>query len=66
MSKKTNWANVDKRIRERYTKDAAAVQASLDSLPDLADACEAIDLEQPALIREEEPTTEGETAPSLN
>ena len=66
MSKKTNWANVDKRIRERFTKDAAAVQASLDSLPDLADACEGVDIEQPALVREEEQDAEGETDSTLN
>jgi hypothetical protein len=53
MSKKTDWANFDKRIRDRFADDPAAVQAALDKLPDLSDVVETIDVEQPALVREE-------------
>ena len=53
MSKKTDWAQVDKRIRHRLVDDAAAVEEALDALPDLADQCEVVDVEQPALVREE-------------
>ncbi len=53
MSKKTDWAQVDKRIRDRFVDNPADVTAALEELPDLYDACEAIDIDQPALIREE-------------
>ena len=50
MSKKTNWAEVDKRIRQRRTWKAQELQeldASLEALPDRADNAEAIQIEQP-------------------
>lgn len=49
MSKKKNWADVDKRVRERYAPDAEELQDSLEKLPDLADQVETIVGEQPAL-----------------
>jgi hypothetical protein len=58
MSKKVNWAEVDKRIRNRR-KDFSAdemktVQAALDKLPDLAEEAEIIDIPQPAVAPPEE------------
>lgn len=53
MSKKFNWAEVDKRIRNRRAvwtpDDLSAVEDSLRKLPDSADKAEAVELEQPAV-----------------
>jgi hypothetical protein len=44
---------MDKRIRDRFVDNPADVVAALEELPDLNDACEAIEIDQPALVREE-------------
>jgi hypothetical protein len=53
MSKKVNWAEVDKRVRNRravWTPDEiSAVEESLKKLPDSAERAESLDLIQPAV-----------------
>lgn len=53
MSKKVNWAEVDKRIRNRrviWTPDERqAVEESLKKLPDLTEQSETLTLAQPAV-----------------
>ena len=62
MSKKRNWAEVDKRIRDRRNdwtaEELAEVEASLKKLPDLAEQAEIIDIAQPSLAKAEEPAEE--------
>jgi len=66
MSDETNWAQVDKRIRQRkpmWTKEEkAALEAGLNALPDMAEQYEVIELAQPAIGNgeEEEPAAEAE------
>jgi hypothetical protein len=54
MSKKTNWAEVDKRIRARravWTQhERAELEDSLKKLPDVASEGHVLDVLQPALI----------------
>lgn len=62
MSKKVNWAEVDKRIRGRR-RDVTAeeqknIEAALQKLPDLAEEAEIIDIPQPAVTPEEEEPSE--------
>jgi hypothetical protein len=53
MSKKVNWAEVDKRIRNRRTdwtgEELKALEAALNKLPDLAEEADIVTLAQPAL-----------------
>jgi hypothetical protein len=53
MSKKTDWATQDKRIRARRAywskEDVTALDSALAKLPDSADGAENIELPQPAL-----------------
>ncbi len=53
MSKKTNWATVDKRIRERRAtwskEERAAIDASLNKLPDLTEQCDTSEVLQPVV-----------------
>jgi hypothetical protein len=53
MSKKLNWAEVDKRIRARKTNWSAeelkAVEASLAKLPDRSGEHDFVEIPQPAL-----------------
>ena len=53
MSKKINWAKIDKRIRRRRPhwskEELAALEAGLGKLPDNADNAETIDTPQPAI-----------------
>ncbi len=65
MSKKTDWAQFDKRIRDRFADDPAAVKTALDKLPDLSDACEVIELDQPALVSEEDETEAADALESI-
>lgn len=62
MSEKKDWSQVDKRIRARkpsWTKEEqAALDASLNSLPDLSDQAEIIEMAQPALDAEDPPEEE--------
>ncbi len=53
MSKKVNWAEVDKRIRNRR-KDFSAdemktIEAGLQKLPDLAESVDVVTIPQPAI-----------------
>jgi hypothetical protein len=54
MSKKVNWAEVDKRIRNRRkdfsAEETKTVEAALKKLPDLAEMAEIIDIPQPAIV----------------
>ncbi len=72
MSKKVNWANVDKRIRERNAtwshEERAALEANLMKLPDLEEECEVSEIPQPAVgdpQQEAEGEPEPETAPQV-
>jgi hypothetical protein len=62
MSEKKDWSLVDKRIRARkpsWTKEEQAdLDARLNSLPDLADQAEVIEMAQPALDEEDPPQEE--------
>ncbi len=53
MSKKVNWAQVDKRIRGRRPiwdkADLEALESGLKKLPDMAEQCEIIEVAQPAI-----------------
>jgi hypothetical protein len=53
MSKKVNWAEVDKRIRQRrpsWTQEERKELAkSLEQLPDLSDKFDYVEIPQPAL-----------------
>ncbi|MBM4356486.1 MAG: hypothetical protein FJ096_00090 [Deltaproteobacteria bacterium] len=53
MSKKVNWAEMDKRVRNRravWTPDEqSAVEESLKKLPDSAERAESVGLLQPAV-----------------
>jgi hypothetical protein len=53
MSKKVNWAEVDKRIRGRRShwsaEEAKTLEAALAKLPDMADKAENITIAQPAV-----------------
>ena len=63
MSNKVNWAEVDKRIRDRRVSWTADERKALDkdlmSLPDVADKAEQVDIPQPAFVQQE---AEGEQA----
>jgi hypothetical protein len=58
MSKKVNWAEVDKRIRGRRkdwsNKEVEALEATFMKLPDLQDKCDNVKLPQPALQQPED------------
>ncbi len=62
MSKKVNWAEADKRIRNRRKDFSAdetnAIEAELKKLPDLAEQLEIIDIPQPAVAPPEEEASE--------
>ncbi len=64
MSDKTDWASMDKRIRDRkisWSKDEKkALDDGLGKLPDLAERVEVIDIAQPALGSSQEEEAEGE------
>lgn len=66
MSKKVNWAEVDKRIRERrpsWTQDERKELAeSLAKLPDLSDKVDYVEIPQPALA----PRTSGDDGEQPN
>jgi len=66
MSKKINWATMDKRIRDRrayWSKDdTEAVNASLAKLPDLAGTTDTIELPQPALASSQEADDQADNA----
>ncbi len=70
MSDKTNWAEVDKRIRARRAswtnEEQKALDAGLNKLPDLAEELEIIDIPQPALgtPAEEEEAEAGAEVPA--
>ena len=68
MSDKTDWASMDKRIRDRkisWSKDEKkALDDGLGKLPDLAEQVEVIDIAQPALGSSQEEEAEGENAES--
>ncbi len=53
MSKKVNWADVDKRIRARRevwtSQEKATLEDTLKKLPDVADKAAPLELAQPAL-----------------
>ena len=53
MSKKTNWSEIDKRIRNRKTSwnadELKELDASLKRLPDLSEQADTLDVTQPAL-----------------
>ncbi len=53
MSKKTNWAEIDKRIRGRRAvwsqQDKTDLEDSLKKLPDMAGQCDTVDMPQPAI-----------------
>ncbi len=53
MSKKTNWAEIDKRIRGRRAvwshSDRGDLEDSLKKLPDVASQADTVDMAQPAL-----------------
>lgn len=53
MSKKTNWTEMDKRIRGRRAvwsqQEKAELDEALKKLPDLASQCEPVGLPQPAV-----------------
>lgn len=67
MSKKVNWATVDKRIRNRRrdvsSEEQKGIEAQLQKLPDLAEEAEIIDIPQPAVAVEEDVAEEGAAAP---
>jgi hypothetical protein len=54
MSKKVNWAEMDKRIRNRRTdwsaEELKALDAALNKLPDLAEDADILHVPQPALL----------------
>jgi len=68
MSDKTDWASMDKRVRDRkitWSKDEKkALDDGLGKLPDLAEKIELIEIAQPALgsSQEEEEGEDGERA----
>jgi len=67
MSDKTDWASMDKRIRDRkisWSKDEKkALDGGLNQLPDLAENIDVIDIPQPALgSTQEEAAEEAEKA----
>jgi hypothetical protein len=72
MSKKVNWVEVDKRIRNRRTDwtdaERAALEEKLLKLPDQAENAQSIAIAQPALAQpEEEEEAEAEApADALN
>lgn len=53
MSKKVNWAEVDKRIRQRRPswtqEEREELEKGLQQLPDLSDKFDYVDIPQPAL-----------------
>ncbi|MSP25804.1 MAG: hypothetical protein EXR75_11705 [Myxococcales bacterium] len=53
MTKKSNWADTDKRIRARHevwtTQEKTALDEALKKLPDLAAQMSYVELAQPAL-----------------
>ncbi|MEM9697012.1 MAG: hypothetical protein AAGA56_31040, partial [Myxococcota bacterium] len=57
MTEKKNWAEVDKRIRDRrptWTKEEKdALEQQLQSLPDVADQAEAVSIVQPVFAAEQ-------------
>ncbi len=61
MSKKVNWATVDKRIRNRRKDfsmaETNAIDDELKKLPDLVEEMEIIDITQPAVAPPEEEET---------
>ena len=58
MSKKMNWADVDKRIRNRKKNftaaESKAIEERLQKLPDLAEQVHIVDIVQPAVAPPEE------------
>lgn len=66
MSTKKNWAEVDKRIRDRRPvwtqQERDELAKGLEKLPDLAEEVEYIDIPQPALAQPEEEEAEGDDA----
>ncbi|MEM6788873.1 MAG: hypothetical protein AAF928_21640 [Myxococcota bacterium] len=53
MSDKTDWASMDKRIRDRRVswskEDKSALDAGLAKLPDLAEKVDLVEIPQPAI-----------------
>jgi hypothetical protein len=53
MSKKMNWAEIDKRVRDRRTvwsqQERSDLNDSLKRLPDATGDCDTLELSQPAL-----------------
>ncbi len=71
MSKDVNWANVDKRIRERRVawtnEERDALARDLAAMPDTGAGYDQVTIPQPALVApeaEEEPTATEEEAPA--
>jgi hypothetical protein len=67
MSKKVNWADVDKRIRNRKkdfsTAEVREIEDKLMKLPDLAEHVDIVDIVQPAVAPPEvEATDEADSA----
>lgn len=57
MSEKSNWAEMDKRIRNRRVswsvEEKAALDSDLAALPDNAENVVAVDVPQPAFVQPE-------------
>lgn len=68
---KINWAEVDKRIRNRKkdfsAEDTRNIEATLQKLPDLAEQVDIVTIQQPAVTPAPEPeVTEAESAEAPN